>query len=72
MAQQRGRMKPNERKAKERERWHRRMADTEFREREKVRSIERRKKYMSNPEFRARWNAWRRKRYKELRYGGEE
>lgn len=65
-------MKADERKAKERERWHRRMADPEFRERERKRSIERREKYMSNPELRAKWNAWRRKRYKKLRYGEEE
>ena len=60
-------MKIDERKAKERERWHRRMSDPDFRERERERSLERMKKYMSNPEFRAKYNARRRERRRKLK-----
>lgn len=57
----------DERKYKERQRWHERMKNPDFREAERQRSIARRKEYMKNPEFRAKWKAYRRRRYAKLK-----
>lgn len=57
----------DERKQKERQRWHERMKNPYFREAERQRSIARHKEYMKNPEFRAKWNAYRRRRYAKLK-----
>lgn len=57
----------DERKQKERQRWHERMKNPHFREAERQRSIARRKEYMKDTEFRAKWNAYRRRRYAKLK-----
>ena len=57
----------DEKKQKERQRWHERMKNPEFREAERQRSIARHKEYMKDPEFRAKWNAYRRRRYAKLK-----
>lgn len=51
-----------EKKEKERERWHRRYEDPEYREKCKEKSKERMKRWLENPENRAKWNAKRRER----------
>lgn len=61
-----GKLSDEERKAKERERWHKRYADPEFREKERKRYIERYERiYKDDPEFmktaRERSKEWRSK-----------
>ena len=56
-----------ERREYERERWHRRYADPEFRKRESERSKERMAEYLANDKNREHYNANRREYYRKNR-----
>lgn len=62
-------LKREHRRAYERARWHRRMMDPEFREREKERSKKRVREWLSVPENREKWNAWRREHLRKSKEG---
>ena len=59
------------RRAWDRERWRRRMEDPVFREKERKRSLVRRKEWLKTPENRKKWNDYRKKRYQRQKQKGE-